>query len=252
MKLRAFITALALLTASCTNNTKQLQTSVALRPLDTLAVSIVSAPIYPELFQTAFIKGSKARINESELTLYGVNIGSLKVPSGKIVACDPMHIDEYGIPFTQVFPTGEFPVHLAIARLEQEEMIAFACIQFSKLPVARWEFALQAGQEPLTFGGKKKHGYSVDAGVGMFIDEQNVKLLNPLDVTETDRGIYTALDSNARNSWRYAMYHFGGTNAATFSTGFGDGRYASYIGFDANGSVCQLLTDFELFNWKKR
>ncbi len=33
---------------------------------------------------------------------------------------------------------------------------------------------------------------------------------------------------------------------ATFTTGYGDGCYATYIGFDKEGHACQLLTDFEL------
>lgn len=35
----------------------------------------------------------------------------------------------------------------------------------------------------------------------------------------------------------------------TLATGWGDGRYASYIGWDSSGRPCQLLTDFEMFDW---
>lgn len=36
-------------------------------------------------------------------------------------------------------------------------------------------------------------------------------------------------------------------NIICFRSGFGDGSYPSFFGFDANGQVCQLVTDFGLF-----
>ena len=40
-----------------------------------------------------------------------------------------MNIDEYGIVFTQAFPTGEFPVEVAVATMPGAEEIAFARIK---------------------------------------------------------------------------------------------------------------------------
>lgn len=36
---------------------------------------------------------------------------------------------------------------------------------------------------------------------------------------------------------------------AMFSTGWGDGSYASYIGYDAEGQIARLVTDFYLLDW---
>ncbi|MFC3355486.1 DUF4241 domain-containing protein [Sphingobacterium zeae] len=33
-------------------------------------------------------------------------------------------------------------------------------------------------------------------------------------------------------------------------TGFGDGFYATYIGRDSAGKICQLLTDFDIVLWR--
>jgi hypothetical protein len=35
-------------------------------------------------------------------------------------------------------------------------------------------------------------------------------------------------------------------NVVMFSSGEGEGRYASYFGIDAGGDVCALVTDFNL------
>lgn len=162
-----------------------------------------------------------------------------------------MHIDEYGKPFTQLFPTGNFPVQLSIARFDEEEVIAFARIHFSDEPVARWEAALLEGQAPLPLGGEKRHGYSVDAGVGIFIDEDANKLLNFDAVNNMDAALYKELDKHYRKNWRYALYDFNGHNLAAFTSGDGDGYYSSYIGFDANGKPCRLVTDFDIIRWKR-
>jgi hypothetical protein len=160
-----------------------------------------------------------------------------------------MHIDEYGIPFTQVFPTGEFPVQLSVAKIKNEERIAFARINFNDAPVVRWAFALRKGDKDMAIGGEDRPGYSVDAGVGIFIDSAANKSLNRNDVTNMDTGIYLELEKNYRLAWRYAIFNFNNHNLATFSSGYGDGYYSSYIGFDANGKPCRLVTDFNVVEW---
>jgi len=37
-----------------------------------------------------------------------------------------------------------------------------------------------------------------------------------------------------------------------FSSGFGDGFYASYFGLDASGEVVALVTDFAVVDWDAR
>ncbi len=222
---------------------------VSTEPLDTINASPARIDAKPVFFESAFIKGTSEKRNGATVSFYGVTIGKLKIKSGRIIACDPMHIDEYGKPFTQVFPTGEFPVQLSIAKFDFEEKIAFARINFSDKPVARWEFALLEGQPPIAVGGDKMHGYSVDAGVGVFIDAAANKALDRNNVTRMGEGIYQEMDQHYHNTWRYTMYHFGNHNLAAFSSGDGDGYYATYIGFDAGGKPCRLLTDFNLFDW---
>jgi hypothetical protein len=60
------------------------------------------------------------------------------------------------------------------------------------------------------------------------------------------------MDKHYHNTWRYAMFNFGQHNLVSFTTGMGDGHYATYIGYDANGKICRLLSDFDLFNWRKK
>jgi hypothetical protein len=219
---------------------------------DTLQSRPARLDAKPLLFEAAFIKGTTHKVKDATMQLYGVNIGNIKISSGAVVACDPGHIDEYGIPFTQVFPNGEFPVQLAIGKVENEETIAFARILFSKEPVEKWEFALQQGQLPIRVGGKKVHGYSTDLGLGIFVDYAASKALDKTNLTRLDADLYKQMDKHYHNDWRYAIYNFGNDNLAIFSSGLGDGYYASYIGFDAGGKPCRLLTDFNIIDWKSK
>jgi hypothetical protein len=41
----------------------------------------------------------------------------------------------------------------------------------------------------------------------------------------------------------------GDVNAVMFHSGWGDGFYASWFGYDANGDVAALVTDFATIDW---
>lgn len=221
--------------------------------LDTIKTA---APIsaQPDFFENAFILGTTKQGNSNVVNFYGVTIGKLKVVSGRIVACDPLHIDEYGKPFTQVFPIGEFPVQLSIAEVGGEETVAFARINFSDEPVVNWQLALLEGQKPLPLNDEEIHGYGVDASVGIFMDQAAISSLDTKRIWEMEskHELFKQMNNHYHGGWRYAMFTFGQHNLAAFSTGVGDGRYATYIGYDAAGKPCRLLTDFALYNWKKR
>lgn len=247
-----YILILILFFAACTTNNKKVKNkNVSAEPLDTVKTTVSATQVHPALFENAFIKGTTEKIKSTSLNLYGVNIGKIKIESGRIVACDPFLIGEYGNPFTQVFPKGEFPVQLSIAELDGDEMVAFARIVFSDAPVAKWEFALLPDQKQAPLDGKDLHGYIVDAGLGSFMDEEAKKAIRENTGEGLDKVLYREIAKHQHNSWKYALYNFGSHNMAAFTAGMGDGRYATYIGLDAEDKPCRLVTDFGLFNWRR-
>ncbi|MHA4842788.1 DUF4241 domain-containing protein [Flavitalea antarctica] len=246
-----FVLNVLLVVIACNDHPVQVdQRKYSTELLDTIKSEPPKIVAKPELFESAFIKGTTQSVNKNIFQLYGITIGKLEVTSGYIIACDPLHMDEYGIPFTQLFPTGEFPVQLSIAKFKNQESIAFIRINFSGEPVQKWEFALQKGQKPLPIGGEEMPGYSVDAGVGIFMDKDAYKVFDKRAAESMESEIFKQMENHSHYKWRYAMHNFGSHNLAAFTTGLGDGYYASYIGFDANGNPCRLLTDFGLFDWK--
>ena len=201
---------------------------------------------YPNYFELAFHESTKSMEEGETFRFYTLNIGKLKVETGKIIACDPIVMHDAS-PFTQNFPLGEYPVQLAMKRKEGNgERVALSRILFSNEPVVKWEYALLHEQKPMPINDTSIYCYGVDAGTGVFIDSlantffkiKDEKDWKDIFITKAEKHDYTGY-----------MHDFEGYNLATFSTGFGDGCYATYIGFDKNGKVCQLLTDFGLTDW---
>jgi hypothetical protein len=216
-------------------------------PLDTIEHNRYEVSAKPAIFETAFFLGTRV----DEMTFYGVNIGKLKIESGKIIACDPVGLpNAYSLALT--FPTGEFPLQLAIEVDSIDQRVAYSRILFSEKPVARWEVALFPGQKPLPVDTPLYHGYGVDSGTGCFLDSlANVELdtLSKKDEEIWNHMFFDSMAIHYRNTWSYALPSFKGHNLSVFSTGTGDGLYPTYVAYDADGKICRLLTDFGLVNW---
>ena len=237
---------------ACNNtSTKDNVVPISTEVLDTIRVFPSSASALPHIFETAFKKGTTQTKANATFNVYGITVGKIKINSGRIIACDPMIMEEYGIAFTQKFPVGEFPVQLSIAQLEGAETIAYIRINFSNEPVVKWEYALLPDQKPIGINDNDYYGYIVDSGMGIFVDEASAKELNKEKLTEMTAEPYKQMDKNYHEGWKYAMHDFGKNNLVVFTAGFGDGRYGTYIGYDAKGTPCRLLTDFGLFDWRK-
>jgi hypothetical protein len=221
--------------------------------IDTLHIQPYAVTAKPAIFETAFFKDSTAISGDIPMQFFQIQIGKLKVETGKLIACDPIQLDNFP-PFTQKFPTGKFPVQLSVAKIKTDERVAFSQIVFSDSPVAKWEFALQKEQKPVSIFSDTMYSYGVVAGKGMFIDEKARKAL--LLFIGDNRKLWekifiTAMHEQYRNTWDFLLYDFNEGNFATFATGYGDGSYATYIGFDETGVPCKLLTDFGLVDWVK-
>jgi hypothetical protein len=240
---------IGLLFISCNNFSKTNNASAQTIYSPVSKSSLVTAK--PEIFETAFFEGTQVNADGIHLSFYSVDIGKINIESGKIIASDPIVMRDMK-PFIQNFPTGQFPVHLAIAKINDDERVAFSRIMFSDKPVVKWEFALQNGQEPVSIFGDTMYSYGVDGGTGLFADEKANEAFTELEAKDDNLWQQVFIDEMKKHShmtWEYALYNFNGHNIATFSTGLGDGHYATYVGYDDKGNICRLLTDFNLVGW---
>jgi hypothetical protein len=184
-----------------------------------------------------------------------VQVGNLVITSQAVFAMDPI-VGAAINPFTQQVPRGRHPVTVAIADLDGDERIAFARVQFSPAPAASWKMAVtDAKQDPAALGPGQFIGYGVDAGVGCFMDLDAAKLIGRRYREEGPHFsfgdvIIEEMEKTYQptRSWADIRPVEGREeNIICFSSGYGDGSYPCFFGFDAEGRVCQLVTDFLIF-----
>ena len=189
---------------------------------------------------------------EGKATSFDVyDIGKLELTTGKIVACDGFSLN--GVPFEKVVPPGHYPVLIALANIDDNyQRIAFARVQFAETPAVRWSMALLPGQDASTLKRDHIFGYGVDSGTGAFVDHAVLQDLEKV-LSNDDDGFYKLLSKEMHKVYRdtrdWARIKTPHGNAVIFSSGFGDGCYASYFGYDTDGNLSALLTDFTVIFW---
>ncbi len=223
-----------------------------------LAASYFNRAFAPDFIASAddALPGEKQRLVKVFFRV--ADLGVLKVTSGKISAADPfVGIDAK--PFSQPIPIGDFPVRLAVLHGNiGRGRVAFARVDFSDAPAVRWQMALTEGQDTSTLKSGELFGYAVDSGLGAYFDEQaGIAAAAKMKDDETylenllEQGqVRGAKERGASGAFRLIV-DSGPANIAAFDSGWGDGVYASYFGFDADGKLAALVTDFDIIDWGK-
>ncbi len=199
----------------------------------------------PPFIEKAFEKGfSHTDESNKQSFFYTEDIGVLKVKEGKIICCDPFWFN-HDQPFTTAFPTGNFPVQLAIAQIADDERVAFARLVFSDQQPVEWTMAIIEGQDISTLGAEEFFGYGVDAGTGAFLDTSAAEEFYAY-AKEKDsmKELSDEMEKNYKDTRDWFVWQRNDVNVAVFHSGWGDGSYASYIGRDKDGAICRLVTDF--------
>lgn len=225
-------------------------------------------PAFSAVFERAFQPGfaveetvdlgdGTTRVDRVEFKVF--EIGRLTIKSGRICAADPFVTLGDRKPFTQAVPNGAFPVRLAVgfhpAGAVKDNRVSFARVAFSEQPVERWSMAVLEGQDAANLKPDEIFGYPVDAGTGSFYDPLANDAANAIHKTNPDAWEAWQTEGEANGPKVIGPYSFvlmqpmGDVNVAMFHSGWGDGFYASYFGFDAEGKVAALVTSFNTIDW---
>ena len=126
----------------------------------------------------------------------------------------------------------------------------------SERAAVRWEMATPQGQTLSALMTGEVFGYPVDFATGCFTDADVLSTLEANEATRTDvadesKQFYHRLDDMQDKTylptWSWAdliVDETTGANVIAFSSGFGDGFYTSYWGYDASDQRVALVTDF--------
>ena len=207
----------------------------------------MAQPSIPRYLETAFETGFSFMHPENyQYDFYVATIGNIKINEGKIVACDPFfYVND--LPYKENFPLGEFPVQLAIAKINDDERVGFARIKFSDNAPVRWELALTEKQNLDELKNESQiFGYGVDAGTGGFMEPAGAQDFTKIleDNTDNYQLYIDEMQKNYKNTWSWFLWEQNKNTVAMFSTGWGDGFYATYIGYAADNTISRLVTDF--------
>ena len=116
-----------------------------------------------------------------------------------------------------------------------------------------WEMALLPGQDVDSLEPDHIFCYGVDSGTGCFMDlnasQALVEKMN--DAEDYFEALIAELDKTYVHTWSWANVEMDtetNANLVMFSSGLGDGCYASYFGFDEEHNPMILVTDFGVFS----
>ena len=204
----------------------------------------------PAHLEAALVDGAKLRTPDGEVLIEVREIAWLNLPTGSIIASDPFLISAYNTPFEKRVSSGRYPIELSVARFPNgDQRVALAGLRIDPARPVRWEMATRPGQDAAVLKDDEIFGYGVDAGTGCFTDTEAAAALVVKTKTEPTyyKEIITAIQRSYVPTWGWAdmvLDRLNGLNLVAFSSGFGDGFYASFWGYAEGGTTCRLTTDF--------
>lgn len=206
-------------------------------------------------FSKVFQPEQRLSPERDDIILRPYNIGELVLISGKLVACDPL-VNPNSEPFAISLTPGRYPVILSVAHISRnnDSRVAYAMLRLSEKNAVRWEMALLPDEDLSSLSEGEVFGYGVDSGTGCFMDEEVGLMINesifevPYEETLTTK-LEEALSKHDISTWCWANFCVNESNQANviaFSSGWGDGTYATYFGYDEEGNIVNVVTDFEV------
>jgi hypothetical protein len=186
------------------------------------------------------------------------DLGPLKVATGKLVVADPF-VSTDQQPLAVDIPVGTFPVRLAVLQGAMGRgRVAFARVDISDRPVVRWDAARPVDMHRDAENPGGDWGVSVDSGVAAYFDASAGRAATEAvasDETFFDSWLETGQNAGIREKAAPGAFRLtvdiGPANVVAFDAGWGEGIYAVYAGFDADGRLAALLTDFDILDWSK-
>ena len=187
-------------------------------------------------------------------------IGTLNIPTGKVVCTDPMY-RELGLPQIWSVKPGKYPVSIYIGLEEDfQGRVAYAEITFSRSSIKEWKMSLISEELLQDDFEKKMNGmYPVENGLSSFSDysiwkKYNGKIKDFYNENPEGNFYYEVLDSLFKKNGNIPESSRGedwinfqldeSENVIMFGSGWGDGLYPRYVAFDSNNEPVKLITDF--------
>jgi len=189
-----------------------------------------------------------------------MEIGNVSLPSGKVVVRDPLvALNANQSPYFVQAPKGNFPVTISVVKSEDwGDRYAVIKVEFTREKPVIYREALMGIEELEDVTEDDYFGFGVDAGLGcitdaevlpfidIFIDEINVENVYDDYFAGLFAKSYKDNPKNQREAGDWINWKVPNTEyqIPMFASGFGDGTYPVYFGYDANEEICGLYIQF--------
>ncbi|MBV8326056.1 DUF4241 domain-containing protein [Chryseobacterium sp.] len=189
-----------------------------------------------------------------------MEIGNVSLPSGKVIVRDPLaYLNQEEQPYFTEVPKGNFPVTIAVAKLEDwGDRYAAVKVEFTKEKPVIYREALIGIENIENANEDEFFGFNVDAGLGCITDPEVVpyvdKFIAELEVDNIYDDYFAELfaknyKENPRNqrdlgdwiSWKVPNTEY---YIPIFASGVGDGVYPVYFAYDKQDQLCGLYIHF--------
>ena len=192
-------------------------------------------------------------------------IGEVFFPTGKVIVADPLYSLPYGgtAPFTERIKKGSYPVLLSVKSTEDygdRYMAAKLCLNEKR--AVRFQLALKPGEQYQKLKEDEIYGFPVETGLASFCDGQVQKefavFCEAFSKEHPDGNLYDDYFAQVfddsyqlhpkfqRPGGDWVNWTVPGSrgNIIMFNSGFGDGVYPAYWGYDKDGYLCSLIIQF--------
>lgn len=210
---------------------------------------------YEELFAKSEFQGKK---------LFLFSMGTVTFPTGKVIVCDPLvYLDKNAVPYREKVPVGTFMLETLAAEMEEGDFRYIATrIRFNEEEAAYYELALTGTEDLSDWKNFDYIGFAVDAGLATVAD---VKVRDAYCKFESDwyeknpegniyddffadifAESYEAAPRFQREGGDWINFTIPGTSyrLPMIQSGFGDGCYPVYFGYDRAGNLCRMVMEY--------
>ena len=176
-----------------------------------------------------------------------IEVGKLQLLTGRIIATDPilMYDDES---FSQHVKPGTYPVYIYVGKTgDRKKQTVAAELRFSNSGIVKWEMALLRGESSKEFAHDEFMGYEVENGLGCFMDESVLGIMDVMSEEELEKyekNVMEEIRKSENSCGNIIIDKKMGSNIIIFASGWNEGTFPTYYGFDKNNKLARLVTDF--------
>ena len=217
---------------------------------------LLTSPVnYAECFEMKEIHGKE---------LFVLDMGEIKFPTGDILVRDPLvWLSRNEKPYLTSVPKGTFRIETLVAKISEDNYrYVLSRVKFSDNTPIKYYEALKGDENLDDVDEDSIFGFNVDAGLATIVDVQTKNVYCDFEKRwyqeHPDKNISDDFFAEVfrENALKYPLYQREGGDWINFEipgtelsipmiqSGFGDGVYPVYFGYDKNGHLCDVVMEY--------